>query len=252
VLKAFIDDSGSGGDSPWYVLVGYMGNVEGWDGFDARWNGVLHQEPCISYFKSSEAERLRPDGQWAGISKERRDAKIDALIDVIGRCARRAICARMRQNDYNAIIKGNIPPMWDSPYYILFTLLIGAAINIERLDGDSESVTFVFDSDQRHEKKRDLIVPPLMCMESTYESLVNVVHCDEQKCPPLQAADLIAWQIRRFFSKQEPRRRHFDLAMRCPPKEPHTFIVDRKTAREIMDGMRRRAAELAASLGSLS
>lgn len=27
MLRAFIDDSGSGGDSPWFVLAGYVGTV---------------------------------------------------------------------------------------------------------------------------------------------------------------------------------------------------------------------------------
>jgi hypothetical protein len=33
-LRAFIDDSGSGGDSPWFVLAGYLGTVEAWEAFD--------------------------------------------------------------------------------------------------------------------------------------------------------------------------------------------------------------------------
>jgi hypothetical protein len=75
VLKAFVDDSGSGGDSTWYVLAGYVGTVEGWDSFDDQWRSVLQQEPSINYFKASEAESLRPDGQWAGITKQQRDSK---------------------------------------------------------------------------------------------------------------------------------------------------------------------------------
>jgi hypothetical protein len=110
VLKAFIDDSGSGGDSPWYVLAGYLGTLDGWNSFDDQWTEVLHQHPRIEYLKSSEAESLRSDGQWAGIGKDQRDAKLDALTDVIARCARRAVCARMRQRDYNDLVKGNIPP----------------------------------------------------------------------------------------------------------------------------------------------
>jgi hypothetical protein len=52
VLKAFIDDSGSGGDSPWYVLAGYLGTVEGWDLFDGQWEEVLHEPPYIEYFRA--------------------------------------------------------------------------------------------------------------------------------------------------------------------------------------------------------
>jgi len=65
VLKAFIDDSGSGSDSPWYVLAGYLGTVEGWDSFDGQWEQVLHEPPRIEYFKSSaELKKLQVEG-WA-------------------------------------------------------------------------------------------------------------------------------------------------------------------------------------------
>jgi Protein of unknown function (DUF3800) len=69
MLKAFIDDSGSGGDSPWFVLAGYVGTVEAWDAFEQSWRTVLDVSPKLEYFKASEAESLREDGQWAGIFK---------------------------------------------------------------------------------------------------------------------------------------------------------------------------------------
>ena len=249
MLKAFIDDSGSGGDSPWYVLAGYLGTVEGWAAFDDQWAAVLHRHPRIEYFKSSEAERLRGRGQWAGVSKEQRTSKLNALIDVIAQCARRAICVRMRQLDYNDLVKGGIPPAWDSPYYLLQTFIIGAAINIERNDGECEPIAFVFDRDQKHEKRSQEMLPAVRRMPSLYGSLVDVSYQSEQDSLPLQAADLLAWQIRRFFSVKEPRREQFDFAQRSLPKEPHTFVVNKVMAGSIIAHMRELAARLAGSLG---
>ena len=139
--------------------------------------------------------------------------------------------------------------MWDSPYVILSSLLIGAAINIERLDGDSDSVDFVFDSDEKHEPLSRIMLPSLMNMRSGFGSIVNMVHRDEKQFLPLQAADLLAWQIRRFFSVREPRRKHFDLAMRCVPEEPHSFVMDRAKVRQIMNDINESAAKLAPKLG---
>jgi Protein of unknown function (DUF3800) len=248
MLKAFIDDSGSGGDSTWYVLAGYLGTVEGWDSFDSQWTEVLHTDPYIEYFKASEAESLRPDGPWAGITREQRDVKIDALIEVIGRCARRSVCVRLRQRDYDQIIKGNVPKMWDSPYYILFTIAVGAAVNIERLDGERDDVDFVFDSDEKHARQFDLMLPPLKRMESLDGRFVNAVRRDEKKFLPLQAADLLAWQIRRFCEpNNEPARKHFYAARDCPPKKTELFIIDREKLVDMVQDMRETAAKLAAS-----
>ncbi len=251
VLRAFIDDSGSGGDSTWYVLAGYLGTAEGWDSFDSQWTQVLHGDPYVEYFKASEAESLR--GPWFGISKEQRDAKIDALIEVIGRCATRSLCVRLRQRDYDEIIKGNLPPLWDNPYYFLFTMAVGAAINIERIDGDSDYVDFVFDEDGQHKKQFNLMLPPLSQMDVLYGKFVNAVRRDEKKFLPLQAADLLAWQTRRFCEPNgEPTRRHFIAARDCPPRKHELFILDRRRLTGLMRDMVEAAANLKASLSRTS
>src|SRR6516164_5038315 len=101
MLKAFVDDSGSGGDSLWYVLAGYVGTVEAWDSFEVPWRAVLDSPPKLEYFKASEAESLRPDGQWAGVSKNERNARLNSFIRVISKSANRAFHVRVRQRDYN-------------------------------------------------------------------------------------------------------------------------------------------------------
>ena len=248
MLRAFIDDSGSGGDSTWYVLAGYLGTLEGWEAFDSQWTEVLRAHPSVEYFKGSEAQRLR--GPWAGVTREQRDSKIDALIEVIGRCARRSICTRLRQRDYDQVVKGNVPPKWDSPYYLLFTILVGAAINIEAIDGEGDDVDFVFDSDQKHQRQFDLMLPPIARMESAYSRFINAVRRDDKESLPLQAADLLAWQTRRFCEpSDEPRRKHFYAARDCPPQENELFILDRQKLVMIVQDMRESAAALAPSLG---
>lgn len=250
MLRAFIDDSGSGGDSTWYVLAGYLGTIRGWDSFDSQWTAVLHSHPYVEYFKASEAESLRREGPWAGITKEQRDAKIDALIEVIGRCARRSICVRIKQVDYDQIVKGNVPRKWDSPYFLLFTTVVGAAIMIEGLDGDYDDVDFVFDSDSRHQRQFGLMLPHLGRMRSTDGRFVGAIRGDEKKLLPLQAADLLAWQTRRFCEpNRQPSRKHFCAARDCPPKKSELFVLDRGKLVGIVKDMHEAAAKIAGSLG---
>jgi hypothetical protein len=248
VLRAFIDDSGSDRNSPWYVLAGYIGTIEGWGRFDAQWSRVLHQDPRVEYFKSSEAESLRPDWQWAGVSVGQRNEKVDALIEVIRSCARRPVCVRIRRAFYDTLVRGNVPAAWDSPYYFLSTIIVGAAINIEMFDGDGDDIDFVLDKDQVHERGFALIAPRVFGMQSVNEKLVNIARQDEKRCIPLQAADLLAWQIRRFLSSEEPRRRHFE-ACQDLQKPLHTFILDRPKIINIMRDMNESAARIAPSLG---
>lgn len=142
MLKAFVDDSGSGGDSTWVVLAGYTGTAAEWAAFSAEWQDVLDRDPPIRYFKSAEAERLH--GEFRGFSKAQKDARLDEFIAVIQRRARQAIECRMRQSYYNEIIKARILRIWDDPYYFLLTGMLLAGSKLEKYAEDGDLIEFIF------------------------------------------------------------------------------------------------------------
>src|ERR1039458_6635169 len=78
---AFIDDSGSGGDSPYYILAGYSPSEAACGAFGPGWQAALDVAPKLQYFKMSEAESLK--GQFSGFSSERRTERVNRFIDVI-------------------------------------------------------------------------------------------------------------------------------------------------------------------------
>jgi hypothetical protein len=51
---------------------------------------------------------------------------------------------------------------------------------------------------------------------------------DEKIFLPLQAADLLAWQIRRRYSVEEPPRPQFTTALNCPKEKPYEHIMTRE------------------------
>lgn len=254
VLKAFIDDSGSGGDSPWVVLAGYVATAEAWNGFEAAWCQVLADNPRIDCFHASEAESLRGAGQWAGVSKDERDSKLDRLIAVIQKFELQPISVRMRQSEYERQIKGGVPPFWDDPYYILLNALIvqfGSLIP-DRFP-DAGQVELVFDNHERH-RKRGLRFYNRMAdgVQSLSEIINPNIHYEnDEDFPGLQAADLLAWQIRRAFSvTTEPRRRHYDDARSGQAGHPlFEFVLTRAILAEYMRCWNEYCVKLAISLG---
>jgi uncharacterized protein DUF3800 len=227
-LRAFIDDSGSGGDSRWYVLAGYVGTVEAWGAFDEAWRHVLAGPPSIEYFKASEAESLRSDGQWAGFTREQRNARIDALIEVIGKHASRTINVRVKQNDYEEIIKPYVPRIWDHPYYYLFIAAMASAVSAEKYFGINTPIEFVFDNTDKGLKRRSHQLYGQVQNISQFRNRVHAIRYeDEKRYLPLQAADLLAWQIRRRFCSDEAPRPQFERAIDCPPQRPFEHVVSR-------------------------
>jgi hypothetical protein len=248
VLKAFLDDSGSGGDSTWFVLAGYVGTVDGWDRFDPLWSSVLEAPTKIEYFKSVQAERRKD--QFDGFTIDQRDAKLDALIEVIRQCAERSICSRVRQKDYDEIVKGKIPRLWDSPYYFLFSFLIGHAVLTERFQRSADQTEFVFDSDERHEGPSRKLATNLEPYSSFTGGIAKVHYQSEKLFLPLQAADLLAWQTRRAFCvTTEPRRRHFDMARNSLDQPPIDSVLTRADLVDLMESAGERAKALTESLG---
>lgn|GEM_PF-2700315 len=229
VMKAFIDDSGSGGDSPWYVLAGYVGTVDAWDSFETPWRKILDGPPKLAYFKASEAESLRDDGPWEGVSKEERDSRLNAFIEVIGQLATRAFNVRLKQKDYDEVIKPYVPPRWDNAYFFLFMGFLTATTSIEKYLGDGQPVEFIFDasSKKRIEKPSLRLYDQCIDLPELAGRIHNIHYEDEKLFLPLQAADLLAWQIRRRFSIEGENRPQFEMALNAPKEKPFEHVIAR-------------------------
>lgn len=246
-LRAFIDDSGSGGDSPWFVLAGYVGTVEAWDAFDEPWRAVLKGPPKLEYFKSSEAESLKCE--FTGIVKDERNQRIDSLIRIIGEHALRAMYVRVRQQDYNEVIKPYIPESWDNAYYFLFTGIISAATSVEKYAGTSRPIEFFFDTANRLEKPSKQLYGQVSDLPQFGNRVINIHYEDEKEFLPLQASDLVAWQIRRRFSVEEPHRPQFEGALNCPPEPYFSHTITRSELEDLGTAIEENAKTKWAQMG---
>jgi len=265
-VRAFADDSGSGGDSPYYVLGGFLSDLEKWGRFSDDWATVLGADPAIAYFKMSEAESLKKEFDKAkGWTPDLRDRKVDAFIDVIndydlfqGTCA-------VHQEDYNAVVLpvfGNrFNGEYDNPYLYLFMSVVALFSSMEhRWDhawrnvptnglvvfgqdvhtGDKpQPVDFVFDTEskiKKHNAKRHY-EQSLKSLPSYRGKLGSVDFGDEKELLPLQAADLAAWQRRRRLCVwREPPRRHYER-LHIRPKRHHHDVLNRSALQETVDAV---------------
>jgi Protein of unknown function (DUF3800) len=250
-MKAFIDDSGSGGDSPWFVLAGYLGTSDAWDKFDEPWRSVLDGPPRIEYFKSSQAESLRPDGQWQGINARERDQRIDSLIEVIGTHAMQPFCVRLQQKDYDEVIKPWVPPMWQNPYYFLFIAFLSSVTSTHKYLGGAEQIEFIFDSNDQVDEPSFRLYNQVSHLGQFAGRVKEIRYEDEKIFLPLQAADLIAWQVRRRHCVTEPHRKHFDAAIGCTPMPLFEHIISRDRLHDLGEAMDHNAMRTWASMGGL-
>jgi hypothetical protein len=229
---AFIDDSGSGGDSPYYILAGYSASEATWAAFWPDWQAALDVAPKLQYFKMSEAESLK--GQFSGFSSERRTERVNRFIDVIQahdlQEASIAVSAQAcRDTFYPVMHKSHA-----SPYYLAFIGMVSALAGINRYSGSPELTDFIFDEQDGMENKA-LRMYVAVKTHFPERQFGRVAFRSDRQMIALQAADLVAWQIRRFRSTpSEPLRNELQRLHSCR-RPPFRSTITRKDLQHLAD-----------------
>lgn len=143
MLRAYIDDSGSNGQSPFYVLAGFVATVPAWELFSNEWQAVLEMPPALEYVKASEAHRLRD--QFFRTTPEDRGKRLDLLGEITRKHVIAGAGVAIRQEAYNRIIRGNINRRFDNPYFICFVGIIDLLMQYTSDLGFKDTLDFVFD-----------------------------------------------------------------------------------------------------------
>jgi hypothetical protein len=201
---SFIDDSGSGGDAQYYVLAGYSATESTWRALWADWRATLDVSPKLEYFKMSEAESRK--GQFLGFSPEQRTQRINQFIDVILAHSLQEASVAIPEKSYREVLYPILHKYHANPYYIAFIAMVSAHAGINRHSGSREITDFIFDQQDGMQNKA-LRLYHLTKLALPDRQLGRVGYRSDKDTLPLQAADLIAWQIRRFLcTSGEPRR----------------------------------------------
>lgn len=198
-LTYFIDDSGQS-DPPVFVLGGIGLETHRLEAFEIDWRAILATPPVVPQFKMKDC--YRRDGGFKGISSEARDVKLKALANVLHRHGCTTISVCVHHDDFARHFSGRMMNTLDRPYQFLHHLVIAQAFNLERSRGNAGPVEFIFDRQQGEERS----------IQAAFAGMGEGLHPDIRsflKGPPrfaddrdemgLQAADMIAWHIRRSW-----------------------------------------------------
>ncbi|MGA7831733.1 MAG: DUF3800 domain-containing protein [Terracidiphilus sp.] len=219
MLKCYADDSGShrGEDSNLFVLAGYLLEEERWEQFSEDWDTQLKRDFPVEFFHMTDAES--GDGKFEGIASEFRRRKVKDLALLIAGYQPIPIAVSLDKRDYNLIFKGIAPQERDNPYaLLLFQLMRGIAEFQKRrkqISGcECEPVEFIFDNQG----------PEELVTLSWYAGLVDAVpepfktimantpvFRSDRDFLPLQAADMLAWHVRRDFERPSEKRETLGL-----------------------------------------
>ena len=192
LLQAFIDDSGSDIADQRLFLAGYLNHAEKWALFSDAWAEELKATPAIEYLHMVEANNLR--GQFKGWKKEDRDEKIRGLARVVRHFNPISFHFSISRRDYSYKVKPVAPRGIGNPHFVgVFAVVSGIVRSLENDD-------FIFDQQDGVSDDIDLFFSYMKKnIPRNARKLINSKPKfeDDKHFLPLQAADMLAWHIRR-------------------------------------------------------
>lgn len=212
VYGAFVDDSGSHAQSPMMVLVGLVAKHEAWKEFSDEWYAALIADKPLKsfkghiYFKAADAQQRKHC--FEGFTKEEVDQKINLLTDITLKYIDYGTVAAILWKHFREVVqaqivkpKGRLIKFAEHPYDLCFHALTANILNEQLRRDHHEEIDFAFDQQgslllrcinwyNEYKKKAPEPLRKIMGL---------VVPGDDKVLLPIQAADLVAWQVRNRF-----------------------------------------------------
>jgi len=182
--------------------VNAVATTERWVEFNEEWQAELDREPSLDAFKMKHA--MTGSDVWHDWREDARAVRLDQFHAVIMRHAMVGFGCVVYLDAFKELIQRDVRYS-NAIYQIAFLGLVANTLRYHRQMELTDKMDFVFD-EQMHEFPKAIQAfcdlwtkePYLRkCMAGTPRSAVD------DKVLPLQAADYLAWQIRRQFASLE-------------------------------------------------
>jgi hypothetical protein len=180
-----------------------MTTAEQWMKFSDDWEAVLQQSPAINGFHAVEAQSLKDE--FLGWSPEARDEKVFQLARVIEAHPLLSFDCRMSHEAFERILRPVSPYDLRNPYSVLFQSVMITATRQLLLLGIDLPIDFVFD--EQGKVGMDALLWYGTFRAGLQPELRNLlgsrpIFKTDKELIPLQAADCLAWHLRRSREEQ--------------------------------------------------
>ncbi|MDF2984032.1 MAG: hypothetical protein K0Q69_3804, partial [Devosia sp.] len=198
-LWAYFDDSGSDAGERDLVFAGLVNSKDTWAQFETAWRVALAEHPAIAHLKMVEANGLR--GQFAGWTRDARDKKLESMTEVLHRFRPKwTFDVSISRAEYERHVSPVSSRGLATPY---FAGTFGAVSMVARYlasEGITTPVSFVFDEQSGVSADVALFFDYMIeNLDPASRTLIKmpVGYGNDMNDLPLQAADMLAWHIRR-------------------------------------------------------
>lgn len=244
MLTAYFDDSGTHSKSDVVLWSGLCGNERQWALLSALWTEKLKSpspaKDPLTHFHMAHCQDSR--GEFAGWNRVATDFLVHELGGIILQSGVWGVACAVYRKDWDDLVSGNWREAWgDAEQYAAmncFTNLSKMRLVAPNILGE-EKIAVAFDdrpSSNEHVKSCYDIYRMSSAVGAEFASISFV---SAAKCPPLQAADLVAWEHYQFAKDRmtdrtnTPRRKQFRRLLE--KKRFQVKWVDRASVKRMLE-----------------
>jgi len=198
MLAAYVDESGDL-DTPVFVMAGYVSTEIKWKKFDREWKRVL-RDFGVSYFHMKDL--VRSKHEFTGWSQQRKDDLIHRVVFVIKSNVMFCIGSALPMADYKKVVPADLRKKIGHPYYLSLQHCIQSVLHHCSSKSITEEVSFTFDEKAKFSGRAVQIYNSYKSGQAITKSgkalLGPIAFADDRNVTPLQAADIMAYEINKF------------------------------------------------------
>jgi len=202
-FRAFTDDSAAQKGDKRLFMAGYLHRTDVWADFSQAWDAELKAWPPIKYFKGAEAHNL--SGQFdhkRGWDEAIRQVKMGYLAEIIQHFKPISFQFSINRKLFEDHLKPVSPYGFGKPHFQLSNVVVGSVVRMAAQNGFTEPIEFIFDEQDGVSADVTMFFEDMMeALPSEARKLIDGTPSfkddKDKRFMPLQAADMLAWHVRR-------------------------------------------------------
>lgn len=191
LLAAYFDETGTHGESELVLIAGLLTQGDIWKGFEAAWLAQLKVFE-VPYFHGAECEDGR--GIFAALDRPLRNLLSEGLAKVIANHRPIPVMSSIFRADWDRFKNGPIGQRYGDPYNLCFENCVRQAVTWCHLHSPNETVALIFERQTNFSVTADKLFQAYKSNVIWGRQLTSLTFADPLDYPPLQAADLLAYE----------------------------------------------------------
>ena len=203
MLHAYFDESGTHNGSPITAIAGFAATTEVWSRIERDWIAVLADFDQKGLHTFHMTDCLAARGEFSRINEFWRDHILSRLVAILERSDIQAIWAGVNTDDWEDLTTPEFRERFPKPYDLCFDEVARQLFRWSRHSADGTPVAVVF-AEHPEYQSRAVFTYDLWRQRPDFARFLGAITRGSPKLVvPLQAADMLAYEINKEWEKVE-------------------------------------------------